>query len=58
MSKKNITRDIETKNKLEVTRRERKGDNEGNKGKCHQGTCVKDPWTKPKGGRIEGGRWG
>ena len=24
----------------------------------HQGTCIKDPWTKPKWGRIEGGRWG
>ena len=24
----------------------------------HQGICVKDPWTKPKSGRIEGGRWG
>ena len=23
-----------------------------------QETCIKDPWTKPKGGRIEGGRWG
>ena len=22
------------------------------------GTCIKDTWTKPKGGRIEGGRWG
>ena len=20
--------------------------------------CIKDTWTKPKGGRIEGGRWG
>ena len=27
-------------------------------GKGHQGTCIKDPWTKPKEGRIEGGRWG
>ena len=23
-----------------------------------QGTCIKDPWTKPKGRRIKGGRWG
>ena len=23
-----------------------------------QGTCIKDPWTKPKGGRIEVGRRG
>ena len=29
----------------------------GKKGKVHQGTCMKDTWTKPKGGRIEGGRW-
>ena len=21
-----------------------------------QGTCIKDPWAKPKWGRIEGGR--
>ena len=21
-----------------------------------QGTCTKDTWTKPKGGRIKGGR--
>ena len=32
------------------------GNNMGKKGKGHQGTCMKDPWTKPKGGRIEGGR--
>ena len=30
----------------------------GKKGKDCKGTCVKDPWTKPNGGRIEGGRWG
>ena len=30
----------------------------GKKGKGLQGACIKDPWTKPKGGRIEGGRWG
>ena len=28
----------------------------GKKGKSHEGTCMKDPWTKPKRGRIEGGR--
>ena len=28
----------------------------GKKGKGHQGTCIKDMWTKPKEGRIEGGR--
>ena len=26
------------------------------KGKGPQGACIKDPWTKPKVGRIEGGR--
>ena len=20
--------------------------------------CIKDTWTKPKGGRIKGGKWG
>ena len=37
------------------------GDDGGKKGKGHQRTCIKDPWTKPKGDRIEGvGRngWG
>ena len=33
------------------------GRGEGNNGKGHQRTCIKDPWTKPKGGRTEGGRW-
>ena len=22
------------------------------------GACIKDTWTKPKAGRIKGGRWG
>ena len=22
------------------------------------GTSIKDTWTKPKGGRIKGGKWG
>ena len=38
-----------------------RGDNGGIKGKGCQRTCIKDTWTKPKGGRIEvGGRdgWG
>ena len=26
--------------------------------KALPGTCIKDPWTKPKRGRIESGRWG
>ena len=30
----------------------------GKKGKGHQGTCIKDPWTKPRGGSLEGGRSG
>ena len=28
------------------------------KGKGHEETCIKDTWTKPKRGRIEGGWWG
>ena len=32
-------------------------DNRRKTGKRCQGTCTKDPWTKPKRGRIEGGRW-
>ena len=35
------------------------GNNGGKKGKGHQKTCIKYPWTKPTEGRIEGGRgWG
>ena len=30
----------------------------GESGKGHQGTCIKDPQTRPKGGRIEGEWWG
>ena len=55
-SKQNTIRYIEIKNKLTVTRGER--DNRGKKGKGHQGTCIKDPWTKPKWGRMENGGWG
>ena len=29
----------------------------GKTGKGCQGICIKDTWTKPKGGRIQGGRW-
>ena len=45
------------KNKLTVTRAggEWEGNNMGKKGKGRQGTCIKDPWTKSKWGRIEGG---
>ena len=28
----------------------------GEKGEGLSGTCVKDTWTKPKGGRIKGGK--
>ena len=52
----NITRDIEIKNKLTVTRREVGGDDGG--GEEFSGTCIKDTWTKPKGSRIKGGKWG
>ena len=30
----------------------------GKIGKGHQRICIKDTWTKPKGSKIEGGRWG
>ena len=34
-------------------------DNGGKQGKSHQGTCIKDTWTKPKGlGWSVGGREG
>ena len=56
-SEQNTTRAMEIKSKLTVTRGEGE-DKGGKKGKGRQGTCIKDPWTKPKGGRIEGGRWG
>ena len=39
------------------TREDGEGDNKGKKGKGCQGTRIKDPWTKPKGCRIEGRRW-
>ena len=55
-NKQNITRDIEIKNKLAVTREGKDNGVKWRKG--HQGTCIKDPWTKPKRGRIKGGRWG
>ena len=34
------------------------GDNGGKEGKVLQGTCIKDPWTNRRQGRIEGGRLG
>ena len=47
---------MEIKNKLTETRGEVKGIS-GKKGKGHQGTCIKDPWTKPtwEGGLNVGG---
>ena len=42
----------------EQTESNQRGGRRGKKGKHCQGTCIKDPWTEPKGGRIEGGRWG
>ena len=57
-SEQNITRHIEITNKLTVTRGKRGGDNRGKKEKGCQETSIKDTWTKPKRGRIEGGRWG
>ena len=55
-SEQNRSRDIEIKNKLTVTRGEIERDNGVKKGKGHQGTCIKDLWTKPKGSKTEGGR--
>ena len=53
--KQNITRYIEIKNKLTVTRGE--GIMRG-KGRMFSGTCIQDTWTKPKRGRIKGGKRG
>ena len=47
---------IEIKNKWIVTKGEW-GGSRGKKGKSHQGTCIKHPWTRTMG-RIECGRWG
>ena len=52
----NITRDMEINNKLKETRGKGEGNNGGKKGKGCQGTCRKNPWTKPKVGTIEGDR--
>ena len=53
-NKQKITRDIEIKNKLTVTKGRSKGII-GGKGEGFSGTSIKDTWTKPKGGKIEGG---
>ena len=34
------------------------GDNQGKRGKGCPGTYIKHTWTKPKVGRVEGGRRG
>ena len=57
-SKQNRTTDVKIKNKVTVTRGEVEGDNWGQKGEGLLGTCIKDPWTKPKGCRIKGRKWG
>ena len=30
----------------------------GAKGEGFSGTSIKDTWTKPKGARVKGGKWG
>ena len=57
-SKQNITRDIEIMTKLTVNRGEVGKDMGWGEGAILSGTCIKGTWTKPKGGRIEDGRWG
>ena len=32
-------------------------DNGGKRRGGFSGTCIKDTWTKPKRGRIKGGKW-
>ena len=44
--KQNITRNIEIKNNLTVTR--------GERGKAFSGTTIKDTWTKPRVGWGQG----
>ena len=33
------------------------GDKGGGSGEEFSGTCIKNTWTTPNGGRIDGGRW-
>ena len=62
-----MTRDIEIKNRLTVTRGGG-GITGGKKGKGFQGPCIKDPWTKQRGqglgvgggvgqGEVVAGEW-
>ena len=46
---------MEIKNKLTVTKGVGRGGKWVKKGKGHQGTCIKDPWTKTMGGGLWGG---
>ena len=46
------------KEQTDSNQRGGRGDKWGKKGKGHQGTCIKDTWTKPTAGRIKGGRQG
>ena len=57
-SKQNITRDIEIKKNLTVSRMEGGGDNKGGRGEGFSGTSIKDTWTKPRwrGTGSRGGR--
>ena len=54
-SKQNITRDIEIKNKLTVTRVKVEGDNGGKGGRVFR-NMYKGHMDKAKGARIKGGR--
>ena len=54
-SKQNISRDIEIKNKLTVTKGAR-GEDNGGEGEGFSGTTIKDTWTKPRGSEIREGR--
>ena len=57
-SKQNITRDIEIKNKLTVTRGEREGITRVEKEEVSSRNRYKGHMDKAKGGRFKGGRWG
>ena len=50
--------DSEIKDKIIITRGEAGGDNGRKMGNGFSGTSIKDTWTKYKGGRIKGERWG
>ena len=54
-NEQNRTSDMEKRNKLTVTRGAGGGGEWGKKAKGHQGTCIRDPWTKPTGWGLTGG---